>query len=193
LLDRFFSVSSRYFQGAGPSADIAWNATAEEVEYALQMLSSIDDVEVAVTEDYDLNTDAYGYCRPGTRCRAWAVTFIRTRRDTDYGWVIDSLGNLPPLEPDTTLLSGTDAGVDVDYLYEGAPSLDLEVAVRGDDGTRAGCAYVFVPADTVVAEPEHRSNGEIASAHAWRQQARLTAADATAFDLFGCVVCWSRV
>lgn len=52
-LGEWFNV---YFQGAGPTGDIPYNATAEEMEYALQQLATIDDVEVTVTTA-DSNND----------------------------------------------------------------------------------------------------------------------------------------
>jgi hypothetical protein len=172
-----------YFLGAGPSGDIAYNATAEEMEYALQQLATIDDVDVSVAPA-DSNTDQYGNCREGSRCYNWAVTFKRTRRFTDYGYVIDSLGNLPALEVDTTLLTGTNAEVYVDYLYEGSPQLNQEGVVRGNDGTRAGAVYVYVPRE-IAQTADERTNLAATHTHAWHQQARLTASDAEPFDLFG--------
>ena len=111
------------------------------------------------------------------------MTFTRTRRATDYGYFIDEFGNLPPLEPDTTLLSGTGANIAVDYLYEGSPELGQK-AIRGDDGTRAGSVYVFVP-KSIASKPQHRTNGGFADTTSWTQQSRLTASDASAFDMFG--------
>ena len=171
-----------YFQGAGPTGDIPFNATAEEMEYALQQLATIDDVDVVV-EASDTNSDRYGICREGSRCYEWSITFKRTRRKTEYGYVIDEFGNLPPLEADTTLLAGTDVGISIDYLYEGSPSLGQR-AIRGDDGTRAGCVYVFVPND-VASDPDYRLNLPQSHSTSWAQQARLTSSDASAFDMFG--------
>lgn len=50
----------------------------------------------------------------------WSVVvepFFQVRKPTDFGFVLDDMGNMPAMVVDATRIRGTDASVDVRYVF----------------------------------------------------------------------------
>ncbi|KAJ1454589.1 hypothetical protein M885DRAFT_588046 [Pelagophyceae sp. CCMP2097] len=109
---------------------ILYNATAMEVEDALEGLESIDDVRVSRhSELLAKNTISY------------RVTFAAVKvRIASGAYVAAPLGDLDKLQTDGAGLFGTGAGVIAKKHGEVPPWAG---AVRGSAGLRAGAAYAF--------------------------------------------------
>lgn len=42
---------------------------------------------------------------------------LKVRKPTDFGFVLDDMGNMPAMEVDSTRIRGTDATVEVRYVF----------------------------------------------------------------------------
>ena len=162
------------------SLAVAYNATASEMKAKLESIPSI--LEVAVTR-----SDAVP-----TRSFSWTVTFKRVafQTTTEFvdddvavanSYVLDTNFNLRPISVDASLVTGTDASVQVTYLYEqaehhykcrsGFRSCSQQIAtseVRGSFGSGAGAAYIFIKED-----------------EKWTEQVKLRGTDTASNDRFG--------
>lgn len=50
----------------------------------------------------------------------WSIVsehLFQVRKPTDFGFVLDYMGNMPAMEVDATRIRGTDASVDVRYVF----------------------------------------------------------------------------
>ena len=101
------------------SLTVPYNATASEMKAKLESIPSV--LEVAVTRSAPVATHSF----------AWTVTFKRVAFQTGTEfmddddavatpYVLDTNFNLRPISVDASLLTGTDARVHVNYLYEQA-------------------------------------------------------------------------
>jgi hypothetical protein len=146
------------FQDHGPSPSIAYDATAAQMQTALEALPTVGKVAVSRTEQ-----DAErGYC--------WHVTFLQTSSLTKYGFVVDKIGNLRSLVPTFHTLSGTGATVSTTNRFGDAYNREFIEARAGSFGDDAGAAMVF------------KQNADLES---WSQTVTLVANDSDAYDLFG--------
>ncbi|DAZ94676.1 TPA: hypothetical protein N0F65_002385 [Lagenidium giganteum] len=147
--------------------DISVTATDLQMQAALEKLVSINTVRVVRST----SMNAYGGY-------SWTITFIQVNTKNQYGPIIDTSGNLPPLVPETVittagvqrvLLKGTNARVDIQVGGYSLPPVLPGATHWGLPGERAGMAAVF-------------TRGE----HDWKQQgSTLTGTDTRMGDLFG--------
>ena len=103
------------------SPPIPWNATAKEMEQALEAMGAVENVDVVRSSHMQ---QGGGY--------TWTVTFKTnqgsragwdaTRYQTPYGLRLDNVGNLQPMQVDMTRLAGTERNVHVSYLYNTSTS-----------------------------------------------------------------------
>ena len=139
---------------------LRFDASAADLERALEALGSVGDVEVT---------------REGPRDdqgNLWAVTFVEVRRHTRYGWVFDGMSNLEALVADDSHLHGTGARVEVGHREGGAGDYPHWAPKReGSFGEETGAAYVF-----------QRSG---LSRDQYQEVAKVTAHDHAPFDKFG--------
>ncbi len=106
------------------------------------------------------------------------MTFISTREFTSYGFVPDTMMNLPPIEVDASNLRGTKADIVISYVSGGEEDYaPWEGKQMGSYGYRTGAAYVFEK--TVVG-----MDGSV-EMHEWQQIQKLLGADTTEEDSFG--------
>lgn len=45
------------------------------------------------------------------------IRFIQVRKPTDFGFVLDDMGNMPAMEVDSGRIRGTEATVEVRYVF----------------------------------------------------------------------------
>ena len=136
------------------------DASAREVEAALESLGSIDDV---VVERSPERQDG-GYM--------WTITFVEVRRLTLQGWVFDVMSNLEALVAGPHHLHGTGAALEVGHREGGRldyPSWAPKA--EGSFGEATGAAYVY------------QRDG--ISRDQYVEVAKVTAWDANAWDRFG--------
>ena len=124
------------------SPAIPWNATATEMETALELMGAVQDVDVERSSEM---SKGGGY--------TWTITFktnLGTRAgwdstaySTPYGLRLDNVGNLQPLQVDTTRLAGTQRDVQVMYLYNTSTSPIWNDHKIGFDGESAGAVYIY--------------------------------------------------
>lgn len=53
------------------------------------------------------------------------IRFIQVRKPTDFGFVLDDMGNMPAIEVDSGRIRGTEAMVDVKYAFGELKETDL--------------------------------------------------------------------
>ena len=136
---------------------LRYDASASDLESALERLETIDAVRVSRTPP----TAFHGH--------DWTVTFERVRKQTAYGPEDDDMGDLEPLDVDGSGLCGSDATATVHHVDFSADDLFPHVAKRaGSYGTGAGKVYTAV-----------RSGNQ------WVQDAALHGSDTDAQDNFG--------
>lgn len=183
-----------YFRGDGPTASLAFDASAQDMVDALEDLNTIDSVTVersgpVILDDGDFNGEP-----DSVRGYVWTITFDQVRHLTDEtesprnGFVMDPLHiNLEGLTVETSepyvwrasdvttvrpaMLTGTGAHVEIDKLYN-VPEADdypWDPIVQGQPGEEAGAAYILT-----------RS-----SAEAWTEFQKLRGVDTGAYNQFG--------
>ncbi|CAM9763265.1 unnamed protein product [Pylaiella littoralis] len=141
---------------------LPYDVDADDMKTALLGLQSVVDCEVSRTPA--------GVARQ----HVWAVTFLEVRKPTDFGFVLDDMGNMPAMEMDATRIRGTDATVEVRYAFGGDTDYaPWEGKQMGSYGEGAGAAYVF-------------SRSSAAEGYVWAQdQQKLLGSDTDGQDAFG--------
>eukprot|EP00752_Nemacystus_decipiens_P003960 g3626.t1 len=134
---------------------------ADDMETALLDLQSIEECEVSRTPTGDAGQ------------HVWAVTFLEVRKPTDFGFVLDDMGNMPAMEVDATRIRGTDATMEVRYVFGGEMDYaPWEGKQMGSYGAGAGAAYVF-------------SRSPAAEGYVWAQDQKILGSDTDGDDAFG--------
>jgi hypothetical protein len=162
------------FRESSWTAPLGHNATASDVELALLDLDSIDECSVSRSE----------LAGPGGQYE-WRVTFFTVRKPTEFGFVSDDMGNLPPLEANGTELIGSGARVDISYVFGGGGGdyAPWEGKQMGDYGARAGAVYVFERVTVGGGGDAAEIEGED-----WREVQKLLGSDTDGEDMFGAMV-----
>ena len=141
-LSQRFGVS---FGDDGPSTTVPFDATAAQLQAALQELPSVDSASVERAGPFAGN----GY--------QWTVMVKRSRRRTRYGYVVDEGGNNSPIRGYTVgLLAGTNARVEVESVFGSEQADAYQRSKMGSSGEATGAVYVY--------RPQH--------AEAWAEKAR---------------------
>ena len=117
---------------AGPSRDLKFNASAEEVREALEELPTVGNVYVT-RDAVDLSRNQY----------VWTVRFVSTYTQQTYGYAQDAKYNLPALVAETSNFSGTDARIYVETLREREIHMAPGLTEMGSPGLSAGAMYVL--------------------------------------------------
>lgn len=120
------------FGTEGPSTEINYNASAEDLKSALENLPTVGNV--FVTRDIiDASRNQF----------VWTVRFISTYTEQTYGFVQDENRNLPALEASTDNLSGTDAQIYIETLQQREIHMAPGLTQMGSPGLSAGAVYVL--------------------------------------------------
>ncbi|CAM9102436.1 unnamed protein product [Scytosiphon promiscuus] len=140
---------------------LPYDVGADDMQTALLGLQSIEDCEVSRSP-----TGSAGQ-------HVWAVTFLEVRKPTDFGYVLDDMGNMPSMEIDATRIRGTDATMEIRYVFGGDSDYAAwEGKQMGSYGEGAGAAYVF-------------SRSPAAEGYVWAQDQKLLGSDTDGQDGFG--------
>ena len=52
-----------------------------------------------------------------SECSSLGTRYLKVRKPTDFGFVLDDMGNMPAMEVDATRIRGTDATMEVRYAF----------------------------------------------------------------------------
>ena len=172
-----------WFRGFGSSVSVPWDASASDVENALESLPHINDV--AVSHDGAFTAEG------GT---SWIVTFIETQSLDEYGnFQVDGVGNLPPLLAAIGNLTGSGARVEVQYA-EGVDHVDTMQCAYSTSVEGPQCNLLSV--DAYLEENERPQMGKFGhetgavyvferKAHHWTQSLKLVPEEVNSYDHFG--------
>lgn len=185
-----------WFKNQGPTPILAYNEPEATFKAKLETLPTIQDVTVV------RSTTSSGY--------VWTVTFLATSNKTEYGFVADEIGNLPPLKADTYELRGTNAQILIEYAYAVDNMDTLKCQTTLDEITEydanvepSNCVLqdideFLLPEDMPVMGKKGSEAGAAYIMYRdeanlkWSQAVKLRGSDSTPYDNFGWAVSYDN-